>query len=182
MKAYQIRLLRKQFPFLDHLFVDQDDKIELWLEDIDRVKVEKGDSALMAKVGQEDSYHWVGGGHYGYTIYFAVWGDKDHEEIIQLDTAGRRANEAGGYEEWDADIISGQLLTKAPGIHPDYIVECVKNDHDDNGNGEVTRFWTVYIMSKFNLVEYHCQQIDLAAAQAKACMRLIYAPESGGAE
>ena len=167
MKQYKVALLRKEFPFVDRLFVDYKGKTDLRLEDINDIKVKKGDKALLTKKGSEDSYNWSGGGHRDYTKYFAVWSDKDGEQhVLELASAGYSGTGSGERHEWDADTIGEQLFAK--GIIPDYIVECVKNDTDDNGNGEVTRFWTIYKMKRFDLATYHQQKLDEACVALKA--------------
>lgn len=166
MKQYRVMLLRKEFPFIDRLFVDYEGKTKLCPEDINDIKVKKGDKALLAKKGSEDSYGWSGGGHHDYTNYFAVCSGKDGEHVLELESAGYSGTGSGEMHEWDADTIGEQLFVK--GINPDYIVECVKNDTDNNGNGEVTRFWTIFKMKRFDLGNYHQEQIDKAAAALKA--------------
>ena len=157
MKQYRVALLRKEFPFLDKL-----GQIEIRPEVVDDIKVKKGDKALLAKKGSEDSYSWSDGGHNDYIRYFAI----EDEQIIELDSAGHSATGSGNRNDWDADTIGEQLFVE--GIVPDFIVECVKNDTDDNGNGEVTRFWTIYKMKRFNLASYHQQKLDEACAALKA--------------
>ena len=171
MKQYRVALLRKEFQFIDRLFKN------LSPESIDDIKVKKGDKALLVKKGFEDSYDWSGGGYNDYTRYFAVWSDDEGEHITELASAGYSGTGSGERHEWDADTIGDQLFVG--GITPDYIVECVKNDTDDNGNGEVTRFWTIYKMKRFDLGTYHQEQIDKAAAALKAEMCLIPSPSSG---
>ncbi len=166
MKQYRVALLREEFGFIDRLFLDYEGKPELRPEDVTEIKIRRGDKSLLAAKGNEDSYDWSGGGHYDYTKYFAVWSDADGEHILKLDSAGRSATGSGDRHDWDADTIGEQLFLL--GITPDYIVDCVKNDTDDNGNGEVTHFWTIFKMKKFDLVAYHWQQIDEAAAALKA--------------
>ena len=166
MKQYKIALLRKEFSFIDRLFVDSDGRTTFQPEKINGISVKKGDRALLAKKGNEDSYDWSGGGHYDYTIYFAVWSDSEGEHIFQLASAGRSGTGSGERHEWDADTIGEQLFVR--GINPDFIVECVKNDTDDNGNGEVTNFWMIYKMRRFDLAAYHQQRLDEAAAALKA--------------
>lgn len=166
MKQYRVTLIRKEFGFVDKLFVDYEGKTEVWPEDVDDIKIRRGDKALLAKKGSEDSYDWSGGGHYDYTKYFAVWSDDDGEHVEELASAGYSGSGSGDRNEWDADTIGEQLFVK--NIVPDFIVECVKNDTDDNGNGEVTRFWTIFKMKRFDLGNYHQEQIDKAAVALKA--------------
>jgi len=161
MEKYRVALLRREFSFIDRLMD------HLQPEEVTDIKVRRGDKALLRKKGCEESYSWSDGGHYDYTKYFAVWFDDDGKErILELKSAGSSATGSGENRKWDADSVSEQLLTNR--IVPDYIVECVQNDTDNNGNGEVTRFWTIYKMRRFDLVGYHHQQIDKAAAALKA--------------
>ncbi|HLD27692.1 MAG TPA: hypothetical protein VJB39_02480 [Patescibacteria group bacterium] len=164
VKQYRVALLRKEFPFIDKMFVDSEGRTNLLPEDINDIKVKRGDKALLAKKGSEDSYSWCNGGHYNYTKYFAVWSDEDR--VLELASAGYSGTGSGERHEWDAGTIGEQLFVK--GIAPDFVVECVKNDTDDNGNGEVTRFWTIYKMKRFDLGTHHQEQIDKAAAALKA--------------
>ncbi len=166
MKQYRVAVLRKEFGFIDRLFLDYEGKLEVRPEDVTEIKIRRGDKSLLVAKGNEDSYDWSGGGHYDYTKYFAVWMDADGEHIFQLDSAGHSATGGGERHDWDADTIGEQLFAK--GIVPDYIVECKKNDTDDNGNGEVTRFWTIFKMRKFDLCAYHQQQILKAAGAITA--------------
>lgn len=166
MKQYRVALLREEFPFIDRLFVDHEGKTDLWPEDIDSIKIKKGDKALLVKKGFEDSYSWSGGGHCDYTKYFAVWSDENGNNILELASAGRSATGSGDHNDWDADTIGEQLFIK--GITPDYIVECVKNDTDNNGNGEVTRFWIIYKMRRFDLGVFHQDRITEAAVALNA--------------
>lgn len=162
MKQYRVALLRKEFPFVDRLFVNYDGRVILSPEQIDDIKIRKGDNTLLSAKGFVDSYDWSGGGHCDYTTYFAIQG----EDVFQLESAGRSGNGSGNRNEWDADTIGEQMLIKK--IIPDYIVMCVQNDTDNNGNGTVTRFWTIYKMRQFDLAVYHCKKIDEAAIALKA--------------
>lgn len=157
MRQYRVALLRKEFPFIDHLV-----GVDLKPEDVTGIGVKKGDKALLNSKGSEDSYSWSGGGHYNYTRYFAVLDEK----VLGLASAGYSGTGSGESREWDANTIGEQLFRE--GIVPEYIVECVQNDTDDNGNGEVTRFWTIYKMKRFDLSAYHQEQIDRAAVALKA--------------
>lgn len=162
MKQYRVALIRKEFPFVDKLFVNYRGETEVQPEKVNDIKIKRGDQSLLSKKGNEDSYDWSGGGHYSYTKYFAVRG----EQILQLASAGESGTGSGEHHKWDADTIGEQLFVK--GIVPDYIVECVKNDTDDNGNGEVTHFWTIYKMKRFDLAAYHQQKLDEACVVLKA--------------
>lgn len=166
MNQYRVALLRREFPFIDRLFVDNEGNTDLWPEDINDIKVRKGDKSLLAKKGFEESYDWSGGGHRDYTKYFAVWSKADGEQVLELASAGYSGTGSGERHEWDAHTIGEQLFVK--GITPDFIVECIKNDTDDNGNGKVTRFWTICKMKRFDLGNYLQEQIDKAAAALKA--------------
>ncbi|OGF64318.1 hypothetical protein A2Z53_00785 [Candidatus Giovannonibacteria bacterium RIFCSPHIGHO2_02_42_15] len=174
MRQYRLVLLRKEFPFLDEVAA----KLQLDLaEDVHGISIEKGDRNLLSQKGKEDSYSWGGGGHHDYTSYFAVWTEGEEKRIYELRNEGFSATGSGERHEWDADTIGEQLF--AQNIVPDFIVECEKNDHDDNGNGEVTRYWTIHKMSKFNLSGYHQERIDEAAAVIKAEIAAACAEEVG---
>lgn len=162
MEKYRMALLRREFPFIDRLM----DDLQLQPEEVTDIKVKRGDKSLLKKKGDEESYSWSRGGHCDYTKYFVVLTDGGEERISELKSAGSSSTGSGESCQWEADTVGEQLLTKH--IVPDYIVECVKNDTDNNGNGEVTLFWTIYKMKRFDLVGYHHQQIDKAAAALKA--------------
>lgn len=162
MQAYRLALLRKEFPFLDRLIVDRYGQTEVWPEEVDNILVKRGDANLLSQAGYEDSYSWSGGGHYHYTIYFAI----TEEDIVELYFAGKSATGSGEYKEWIVPTVGEQLLQR--GIIPDWVVECRKIDTDDNGNGRVERHWVIYKMTRFDLAGYHKQQIDKAAAELKA--------------
>lgn len=173
MKQYRIALLRKEFPFVDRLFVAYDDRVLLPPEKVNDIKIQKGDKALLVKTGSEDSYSWGGGGHHDYTKYFAIWSENEEQKILELESSGYSGTGSGERHEWSADTIGEQLFVK--GITPDYIIECVKNDTDDNGNGEVRYFWTIFKMKRFDLFAYHQGKIDEAAAALKAEIALVCA-------
>ena len=166
MKQYRIALLKKEFPFLDHIFDDSNEGV-LKPEHVNEIKIRRGDNALLANKGYEDSYSWCDGGHYDYRKYFAIVG----ENIIELMSAGKSGTGSGERNEWDADSIAEQLFLK--NLAPEYIVECVKNDTDDNSNGEISHYWTIHKMSKFDLSAYHQKKIDEAAASLKAEIALV---------
>lgn len=161
MRQYRAKILEKEFPFLEKLC---DKKFRMpSIEKVDGIEIKRGDRNLLSQKGREISYSWSGGPDTcDYTIYFAVVG----EEIFELKSEGSSSTGSGQNRSWDADTIGEQLLVI--GVSPDYIVECEKNDTDANGNGEITRYWTIHKMSKFNLVAYHQEQIDKAAAVLKA--------------
>lgn len=177
MNAYKAALMRREFPFIDQLFVvrkslwsTEEKKVttSLWPEEVNDIKVRKGDKALLAKKGSEDSYSWSGGGHHHYTKYFAVTistQNDDDGKVVELASAGYSGNESG-ENRWDAPSIDEQLFGQ--NLAPDYIVECVQNDTDDNGNGELSRFWTIYKMKRFDLATHHKDKINEAAAALKS--------------
>jgi len=166
MKLYRLALIKKEFPFVDGVFSalhsDYSNYSEMDLGIIDSIKIQKGDKNLLMKTGNEDSYSWSNGGHHNYTKYFAIVS----EEIIKLESSGWSATGSGDNNEWKADTIGEQLFAK--NIIPDFVVECIYNDTDDNGNGQATRFWTIFKMKRFDLGSYHQEKIDEAAAIIKA--------------
>ena len=166
MNKYKLELMKKEFTFLQSF-----DRFNL--EEADEIKIKRVDENLLKQKGYEDSYSWSGGGHEDYTKYFAVTlvVSDEKKSIVELDSAGHSATGSGDHNEWDADTVGEQLFTMS--IMPDYIVKCVRSDTDDNGNGEVTSFWTIFKMNKFNLVEHHKQQIDKAAAELKAEIAVV---------
>lgn len=160
MESYRVALLRREFPFLDRLTISGR---ELNPIDAASIDIKRGDRALLSRKGNWDEYHWSGGGHLDYTIFFAIVG----EEIVGLESPGRYEIGGGNWEDWDADTIGGQLFSRDL-MNPDYVVEVVHNDTDDNGRGEETYRWTIYKMDRFDLLAYHQGMIDRAAAQIKA--------------
>jgi hypothetical protein len=162
MEAYRLALLRKQFPFIDRLFVDDDGQTDVWPEDCDTIAVKRGDGNLMTQTGHENSYSWAWGGFKNYTKYFAVTG----EEVVELDSSESSATGSGESHNWNAPTVGEQLFQR--GIVPDWIVECSFVDTDANGNGEVKQHWVIYKMTRFDLAEHHARQTDAAAAALKA--------------
>ncbi len=157
-------VLVKEFPFLPQVMYDLPGNLEIG--DATDIKIRRGDRALLAKKGQEDIYSWCEGGHHNFTRYFAIFGDIP---VVPLCSAGKEENENGHWEEWDAPTIGEQLfLLNKTMFTPDYVVEVIQNDTDDNGSGEKTVFVTVFKMKDFDLVSYHQCQIDRAAAELKA--------------
>lgn len=161
METYRLALLRKEFAFLDQLFVNDKNEVTLWPEEVDKIDIQKGDVNLLSETGYEESYGWSDGGHYSYRIFFAICG----EDITELKSSGYSGYNGQG-NNWEADNIGEQLF--ALRISPDYIIKCIKNDHDDNGNGPISRFWTIYKMPGFNLSGYYSDRIDEAARILKA--------------
>jgi len=166
MKQYRVELLLREFPFLKRLFVDGDGAATIWPGHVNEIKIRKGDKILLSKKGSEDSYDWSGGGYFNYTKYFAVWKKGEEEHIVELESAGQSSTGSGERREWDADPIGEQFFVR--NIVPDYIVECIQNDTDSNGNGVRTRFWTIFKMKRFDLAAHHREQTDRAAAVLKA--------------
>lgn len=159
MKPYRVALLRKQFPFIDRLEVSWK---ALSPKDAQTIEIKRGDRALLSRKGDWDEYHWSEGGHIDYTKFFAVVG----EEIVEIESPGRYETGGGHWENWDADTIGEQLFSL--GLTPNYVIEVVHNDTDDNGRGEETYRWIIYKMGRFDLLAYHQEMIDRAAAQIKA--------------
>jgi hypothetical protein len=170
MQPYRLALLRKEFPFLAKMsgaLKDYDYPFaEHFLDCVTDIKVMKGDIALLNKKGNEDSYSKIGGGHHNYRSYVAVWNDGKTFRLRVLKNVGIKSTETGDRAEYTADTVGEQLFAQK--IVPDYIIEAVKNDHDDKGNGIVTRFWTIYKMRHFDLSKHHQEQIDIAAVALKA--------------
>ena len=167
MNAYKVKILKKEFPFLEKLFKDNVDFVDI--NKINKIEVKRGDKALLTLSGYEKIY---GGGfsfnsYHDYSKFFAVCGEK----IVELDSTGTESDSCGYHRDWVADSIGEQLLNK--GINPDFIVLCSQNDLDANGCGEITRFWTIYKMDKFDLLHFHRDQIDQAAACLKAEMEAV---------
>lgn len=193
MNIYKLTLMVKEFPFLDEIlrkresnhlrgddhFLDLDvkrygDKLGFrteedsnycfvsYLETPDGVSVKKGDENLLTRTPFIDQYSWSGGGHYYEDSYFAVVG----EELVELDSAS--IEKSGSQHEPDgeetAPTIGEQLLLKK--LDPDFIVHRHLDADDDNNCHSKTV--TIYKMKKYDLAEYHCRQIDKAAAELKA--------------
>lgn len=166
MKDYRTALMRKEFPFLTEIVwslyrSDRD------LSHIDKINIRRGDASLLQKKGEYSSYDSSAGSMEEYTFYFAVWHDADGVlKVMKLKSRGQSATGSGDRSEWDANPIGDQLY--GLGIVPDFIVECIKKDTDCNGNGQSWTHWTIHKMSRFDLLSYHQQQIDQAAAELKA--------------
>lgn len=167
MNKYKLVLMKKEFTFLNNFYGPN------VVDEINDIKIKRVDKNLLKQKGYVDTYTWSGGGYCNFIKYFTVElvANDGEKNIIELDNSERSAMTDGGYNNCEADIIGEQLLTK--GINPDYLVEYTMNDTDANGNGEVTSFLTIYKMNKFNLVEYHKQQIDKAASELKAEIAVV---------
>lgn len=173
MKLYRTALLRKEFPFLDKLFPADAFSSEILPQDVTAIRIQRGDRALMIKRGTESSYSWSDGGTHDFTFYFAIWTDKQGLQHVQkLQSAGYAGTGSGSSVEWDAANVGEQLF--ANNITPDYIVECVHNGTDANGNGSVTNFWTIFKMRDFDQSAYHQMQVDMAAAAIKAEIAAVW--------
>lgn len=166
LRQYKVKLLREEFPFIDRLFVNSEGNTDFWPENVDDIKIKKGDKNLLNYKGNVSSYSWGGGDTYDYTKYFAVYTEKDEQLAIELENEGNFSNGGGDHNEWNADTIGEQLFLQ--NIVPDYIVQCVRNDTDANGNGQITHFWIIYKMQKFDLKAHHQLQIQKAADILKA--------------
>ncbi len=160
MKSYRVALIEREFPFLNKIF----DRLRP--QDVDDIKIRRGDSSLLAQKPQESSYSWSGGGYHDYTMYCAVWREGNEFKWTWVKNAVSSARGNGSNYEEDADPVGAQLF--GLGLNPEYIVECVQNDTDANGNGRLSRSWTVYKMPGFDLAAYHAAQIDEAATTLKA--------------
>lgn len=160
MRQYRLALLRREFPFLDGIA----EMLNLDVaNDVNDIKIKRGDKNLLMKKGSYDSYSWSWGGHHDYTTYFSI---SFVGEIYEFKSGGHSATGSGERHEWEADPISDQIF--AQNLFPVYVVECVQNDVDDNGNGEVTRFWTIFKMPGFDLARHLQEKIDEVAAVLKA--------------
>jgi len=133
-----------------------------YLEVPDSITVKKGDKNLLSQTPSYDEYSWCGGGHYDHKSYYAVLGS----QIVLLDESGSSQTGSGDNETTSAPCIGEQLLEKK--LNPDFIVCYDFMDTDDNGNGEPALAITIFKMKGFDLVDYHCRQIDKAAAKLKA--------------
>jgi len=160
INKYRVALLRKEFPFLDRLYMEGC-LTEIQPEEVTDIKIRKGDKSLLQEMGYEEGGGNFDVNHKHYKMYHAICGTR----IFHLSSAGYGINpDSGKRNYWDTNTIGEQLFVKK--IVPDYIVECVKNEGDKNGCG-ITRFWTIYKMKKFDLTEYHQDQIDLHATIIK---------------
>ena len=168
MNQYKVNLLEKEFPFLS-VIAKIVDVVQLELNWIDNIRIQKGDANLLKQTGQEDSYSWSGGGYYEYKKYFTI---DCNGEVTELSSSGQSGTGSGDNNEWTASPIDEQIFSK--GIVPDFIVECVKNDTDNNGNGTVRYHWTIFKMKKFDLKTHHKNEIDKAAAALKAEIEAAY--------
>lgn len=153
MNEYKLRILKREFPFLEGVAKDRIP---------DAVAIKRGDENLLKQTPFEDSYSWSRGGHYYAGLYFAVTGETvdDLEASRHYKTASQHEPD----EECSAPTIGEQLFVKE--LAPDFIVH-ISIDNDDDNNRHSYNV-TIYKMSKFNLAEYHCRQIDRAADELKA--------------
>lgn len=85
---------------------------------------------------------------------------------VELDEAGTIKTGSGEHKEQSAPCIGEQLMQMK--ISPDYIVYSFFQDSDDNDNGKTSLTIVVYKMKNFDLPGFYCQEIDRAAAALKA--------------
>jgi hypothetical protein len=167
MNVYKATLLCKEFPFLEKLFIDKDGKTSLSPFKVTDIKIKRGDKNLLTEHGYETTYDWMGGYTYDYEFYFIIFSnEKGEQQIIELESANSYQSGSGENHYHAVSTIGEQLYVMK--INPDYVIKCVKNDTDANGNGEVTHFWTIFKMSKFDTVGYHKEQIDKIALELKS--------------
>lgn len=202
MNRYKLELMLKEFSFLDEILRKREDRIfhedenlieqalsfyekELgfrmdkdgnyytpsYLKTPDGLLVNKGDKNLLARTPFFDSYSWCDGGHYDHESYCAVEKSGDTFQCHWLKEEGSSRTGSGDHDEETASSVGEQLYHL--GVSPDYIVEYDFQDTDDNGNGETVLDVTIYKMNKFDLVKYHQQQIDKAAAELKAEIAVV---------
>ena len=160
MNKYKIEVLKKKFPFLNKVLVDDGGGCTLGVDDVDKISVKK-DEKLLERKGIEDSYSWAGGGHYDYTKYFAIYHDAEGEHIFELESESYSGTGSGESHEKHAPTIGEQLF--AEGIKPDYIVECVRDDVDNDGNGSLTHSCVLYMMKEFDFDRYYKDKLEKAA-------------------
>ena len=169
MKVYKAGLLEKEFFFLKELVKKHFNDENFLTEWIDEIKIRRADNKLMFAKGHEDSYSWCDGGYYNYTYYYAI----ANGDIFKFRSEGRSSSGSGNYEEWNAESIADQLLENK--LIPQFIVECVRNDRDANGNGQLTFFWTIYKMDNFGQLDHMLSEVDIAASVLKTEIRAMFA-------
>lgn len=163
MKSYRYELIRKTFGFVDKV-VERLNHEEVgdcrWL---DAIKIRPADDALMARTPTFDSYTWCGGGHHNYDSFFAVTEDGGEYQLYKLEEEGEAGTGDAGITKYIAGNIGEQLF--GWDVWPSFLVEVVQNDKDDDGQGDSSRFMTIYKMAKHDLSAYHRRQIEKGVAE-----------------
>lgn len=172
MKSYRLAILRREFSFIDMLF-SSEGYASLLPEEVDDIKIKRGDENLLARTPREDSYSWSGGGSYDYSKFFAVVKDGESWVVWELQSEGNSATGSGERHEYVAPTIGEQLF--AMELQPDFVVEATQDDTDNNGNGRCVRNWTIYKMRRFDIGAYHQIQIDRAASALKVEIQAAFA-------
>lgn len=121
------------------------------------ILIKRGDDNLLSQTPQFDGYS--SSGHYREerSDYCAVSG----ENIVWLGAEGIFNHGDGSSEEEVSDNIGEQLFSKK--LSPDFIVRV---DREELGYNKKINI-IIYKMNKFDLVGYHCGQLDKAVRQLK---------------
>ncbi len=127
----------------------------------------------MDKAGWEDFYSWPYGGHDDYLIHFAIVMDGENFKIHPLKYAVTGGNNGHRFPNQDALSIGEQLDELS--IKPNFIVEVSRKDTNDNGEGDLEIYWTIYKMDRFDQITYLQSEVDKAAAELKAEIAAAFA-------
>lgn len=166
MKPYKQKLMEAEFGFLGDVAAE----LRITLSNVDEVKVQKADQLLMTMVGQEKKYSWSGGGYHHYRIYFAV---ADDGSVTRLKTEGDYSEGSGYNYNWTAYDNGDQLIDL--GLKPVFIIECVQQDTDANGNGRTSRRWIIHKMAGFDLKAYHLARLEEATTMLRQEIEAAFA-------
>lgn len=160
MNRYKLKLLVKEFPFL-HIILDKND-----MPHLTEIKIKRCDENLLAQTPSFDAYSSCDYSRDDRKDYVAITG----QEITLLEAAGASCSACIHEDDVhrDADMIGEQLYELK--IQPDYVVQVERWDTEKY---DYSVSVVIYKMCKFDLAEYHCHQINKAAAQLKDEIRAV---------
>lgn len=170
MKTWKRSVMVKEFPFLRE--IDGDFEFPP-LEEINEIKVQKGDSMLLDGFGYEDWTRNNGISETNYNIFFIVVREGNQWKVAQLEFV-RSGDDHDQIEAWESDPVptNGEQILSMK-VKPTFIVECEGHLTTDENLPEI-RKWIVHKMDDFDLPDFYKREIDIAAAQLKADIDKIY--------
>jgi hypothetical protein len=131
----------------------------------DSCVIKRGDVNLLTQTPKHDTFtYYCDFGPDTYTAYYAVVGNS----IIRFESDGVHTRGDGERIIDDAPNLGEQLAKMK--IRPDYIICEDYLEPSSGSNGHLVI--TIYKMDKFDLADYHCQQIERAAKELKAELRI----------
>ena len=172
MDSYRYEILMRGNTFLAQVWDDETVQ-GAWNGKFENIQVKRADKVLMTRVPSMSSYSSMAWTGHSLELYFAVTRKGKDFEVVKLDCAVEDRTESGRDEAHeDADPIGEQLFNL--GISPDWIV-CFNRD-DQYSYKEAVILVTIHKMKDFDLAQQHCEQIDRAAEDLKAEIRMACNP------